>query len=380
MVEQVLDTQALIASAVAEAMKAFIAVQPAVNASGVQVVKDAGDQPWEKPGNFFKAVKTAALYPNQMDARLAGVKAPTGLNEGVSSQGGFLVPPAIAAGIIQKMNGVGTVMSLFPPQGVEGNGMVWNVVDETSRATGSRMGGVRAYWLNEAGTKTSSAPKFRQLELKLKKVIGLCYATDELLEDATALGGWLAREVPNELRFAVEDAIFNGDGVGKPLGILGSAALKSAVRTDASEIDALDIGRMWAARYPYASDYVWFVNPTCFPQLLNMVIGNMPVYTTAGGISGLPYGTILGRPVVETEYNPSLGTLGDILLISPSQYYLIDKSGGIQTASSIHVNFTTDETAFRFVYRVDGAPLWYTTLTGKDTNTYSPYVALAAST
>jgi HK97 family phage major capsid protein len=106
----------------------------------------------------------------------------------------------------------------------------------------------------------------------------------------------------------------------------------------------------------------------------------MPVYTTAGGISGLPYGTILGRPVVETEYNPSLGTLGDILLISPSQYYLIDKSGGIQTASSIHVNFTTDETAFRFVYRVDGAPLWYTTLTGKDTNTYSPYVALAAST
>jgi len=93
----------------------------------------------------------------------------------------------------------------------------------------------------------------------------------------------------------------------------------------------------------------------------------------------MPYGTILGRPVVETEYNPSLGTLGDILLVSPSQYYLIDKAG-VQTASSIHVAFVNDETAFRFVYRVDGAPLWYTTLTGHDTSTYSPYVALAATT
>ena len=44
------------------------------------------------------------------------------------------------------------------------------------------------------------------------------------------------------------------------------------------------------------------------------------------------YGSILGRPVIETEYDPYLGTLGDILLVSPSQYLSIT-NGGMQIAN-----------------------------------------------
>jgi len=62
--------------------------------------------------------------------------------------------------------------------------------------------------------------------------------------------------VPDELRFKVEAAIFHGDGVGKPLGILNSGALVSAIRTDAGEIDPLDIGRMWAFRWQGVNDYI----------------------------------------------------------------------------------------------------------------------------
>ena len=258
--------------------------------------------------------------------------------------------------------------------------MTYNVVAETSRADGSRWGGIQGYWGAEAATKTASKPTFRQLELKLKKVYALCVATDELLEDARALESWLTRTVPLELRFKVEDATINGNGVGKPLGILNSGALKSATRTDASEIDPLDIGRMWAGRFAGLRDYVWLINQGCFPQLLNMAIGNQPVFLPPGGLGGLPYGTLLGRPIYETEYNPALGTLGDILLISPSQYTMIEKAGGVQYASSIHVYFTADESAFRFVYRVDGAPSWTTTLTAFDTGTVSAFVALAATT
>ena len=88
----------------------------------------------------------------------------------------------------------------------------------------------------------------------------------------------------------------------------------------------------------------------------------------------------MGRPVIETEYNPYLGTVGDILLASPSQYALITK-GGVQSASSIHVNFVSDETAFRFVYRVDGQPIWASDVDAFDgTHTFSPFVALAATT
>ena len=45
---------------------------------------------------------------------------------------------------------------------------------------------------------------------------------------------------------------------------------------------------------------------------------------------------------------------------------------------SIHVRFTTDEVAFRAVYRVDGGLSWKEALTPfKGTNTQSPVITLA---
>lgn len=349
-------------------------------AGHVEIVKDEAEQPFKSAGEFLTAVKNAAVMPSGIDRRLLPLKA-TGMNEAIPSQGGFLVQQDMQAGILQRMYGVGGLLSRFNPMTVSGNGILINAIDETSRADGSRFGGVLGYWLNEGGTKTATKPKFRQIDLKLKKVAALCYATDELLEDAVALESWINQYVPEELRFKVEDAIMNGDGVGKPLGILSSPALVSATRTDANEIDHLDVLRMWARRWVGVSDYVWFAAPNIMPQLFTMAIGNVPIYMPPGGLSGSQYGTLLGRPLIETEYNPALGTLGDLLLVSPSQYALIQK-GGIQAASSIHVQFVTDETAFRFVYRVDGEPAWNSALTpfNGSSDTVSPFVALAATT
>jgi HK97 family phage major capsid protein len=378
-----IDIEAIVKQAAAEAVKAYTDSQPKVRGGyDVEVTEDETDRSLKsKPftaGEFFQAVKTAAMYPGQEEPRLSAFKA-TGLNEATPSQGGYLLPPQIASGIFQAMWGVGSVLSQFNPIRVTGNSLTINAIDETSRADGSRMGGVQGYWLAEAAQKTASKPKFRQIDLKLKKVAALCYATDELLADATALESWIANEVPNELRFKVEAAIINGDGVGKPLGILQSGALVSATRTDASEIDPYDVGRMWARRLPGFNDYAWFVNPAVYPQLLNMTIGQMPVYAPSVR-PDVPYGTLLGRPVVENEYCPNLGTVGDILLASPSAYALITKAG-VEAASSIHVKFDYDETCFRFVYRVDGAPYFNAAITAYDgSNTVSPFVALAAST
>jgi HK97 family phage major capsid protein len=194
---------------------------------------------------------------------------------------------------------------------------------------------------------------------------------------------WIVNNVPAELRFLVEDSIIDGTGIGMPLGILQAGCLVSATRTDQNQIDADDIGRMWAARYPGVDDYVWFVNSSAMPQLYRMTVmdsGYYPIYMPPGGMSQTPYAQLFGRPVIETEYNPYLGTVGDILLASPSQYALITK-GGVQSASSIHVRFVYDESAFRFVYRVDGEPLWASAVTAFDgTASISPFVALAATT
>jgi hypothetical protein len=56
---------------------------------------------------------------------------------------------------------------------------------------------------------------------------------------------------------------------------------------------------------------------------------------------------------------------------------LADKRG-MQAATSMHVQFLTDQMTFRFIYRVDGESLWHTPLTPfKGTNTKSPFIALA---
>lgn len=371
------------ATAAEQAVKKYAESLPDIKAGYMTQVKDEADRalegnPFKSYGEFLQAVATGTTRPQAIDQRLLPLKA-TGLNEAIPSQGGFLVPPTYAAGIWDKMYNTGELLRRMAPAPISGNSVVRNIVDETSRANGSRFGGITGYWLNEGGTKQSSKPAFRQSETKLWKVAALSYASDELLQDAAALENVLMRDTALELTFMTEHAFYRGDGVGKPLGMITSPAFISVTRLNANQINAADIVGMWARRYVGANDYVWAINPSATAQLHLMTIGNMPVYLPPSGLTGGLYGTILGRPVVEVEYAPALGTAGDILLFSPSNYEAITKAGGIQTDISIHVQFVTDETCFRSVLRVGGQPLWNNTLTGFDGTTYSPFVGLLAT-
>jgi HK97 family phage major capsid protein len=106
-------------------------------------------------------------------------------------------------------------------------------------------------------------------------------------------------------------------------------------------------------------------------------LSGMPSYMPPGGLSSLPYATLLGRPVIPCEYCQTAGTVGDILLVDLSAY-ATGVAGGIDSASSIHLRFDWNETCFRWIFRVDGeswlaheiTPL-YSALT------QSPFIALA---
>jgi len=317
---------------------------------------------------------------------LADAKAITGLSEAVPADGGLLVGVDRSTSLMSRVYNVGDLLRRIDMVGVGAgsNGMTFNAENESSRVAGSRRGGILAYWACEAADKTPSHPTFRKMELSLNKVIGLVYATDELLQDAAALESWIMSNLPEELRFVVEDAIFEGTNAGMPLGILLSPCLVTVAAEAAqaaATIVSQNIMNMWSRRYIGARDYVWLVHQDIAPQLYQMNLGvgtgGLPTYLPPGGLSGAPYGVLMGRPVLEIEYAQTLGTVGDIVLASLREYQMIDK-GGMQSASSIHVRFTNDETVFRFVYRCDGEPKWNLPLTPfHGTNTVSPFVALA---
>lgn len=328
----------------------------------------------------------------EIDPRLLHLRAISGASEIVPSDGGFLVQTDFASEIVQRSYEMGQILSRCRriPLSANSNGLKIPAIDESSRATGSRWGGVQVYRTNEGGDLTAKKPKFRLMELSLKKLTGLAYATDELLQDASALESIFSQAFQEELTFTMENEIVNGSGAGEMLGVMNSGALVSVAK-ETSQVAATFVAenamKMWARLWSRSrANAVWFINQDVEPQLYQMNIkiknvagtenvGGAPVYMPAGGLSQSPYGSIFGRPVVPVEYCQTLGTKGDVILADMSQYVTIEK-GGVQSASSIHVRFLNDEQTFRWVVRNDGQPTWHLPLTPfKGTATLSPFVS-----
>jgi len=352
----------------------------------IKVVKDAGDQPFKSLGEQLMAVKTAEISKGRiMDARLE--KSIVGNSEGVPADGGFLVQTDFATELIQRTFTSSPIISRVKKVQVSANSnsMKFPAVADSSRADGSRFGGLQAYWMGEGATKTPSYTSFAKVALELKKLVGYTTLTDELLEDATALSGWIVDAFRQEFEFKIADAIINGDGAAKPLGILNAPCLVTVTAETgqgAATIVAENIDKMYMSRVgANTPSYVWLYNQNIEAELAKMAYavgtGGVPAYMPTNGLSVSPYARLKGLDMIPCEQCATLGTAGDIILADLSQYLMIDK-GSMQSASSIHVNFATDQTAFRFVYRCDGQPRWANYLTPyKGSTSYqSPFICL----
>lgn len=336
-------------------------------------------------GAQMMAVVNAGRAGGHVDPRLYNA---TGLNETVPSEGGFLVQTDFASQLAKDLTATDILAARCDRIQISGNanGIKINGVDETSRAS-TRYGGIVGYWKAEAAQKTASKPKFRQIELNLHKLIGLCYATDELITDAAALEGFIRQGFVGEFGFLRDDAIINGTGAGQPLGILNSGCLVQVAKEAGQKADTIvaeNIVKMYSRMFANSrANAVWLINQNVEPQLFTMSLavgtGGVPIYMPAGGLSGQPYGTLFGRPVLAIEQCPTLGDLGDIIFADLGGYILAEK-GGIESAMSIHVKFDYDESVFRFVMRLDGQPWRASALTpykGGASNSLSHFVALA---
>lgn len=300
--------------------------------------------------------------------------AATGANTDVPSEGGFLVGQLRQNEILQRRYAIGEILRRVDrlPIGAGFNGTKVPAIDETSRANGSRFGGIVSAWLGQGNEPASTGkPKFRDLDLKLRKVGAFVYSTDELNADAVAFEGWVNRNLPLELAFRTEDAIINGVGGTQPLGIMTGGALVTVTRSVASHVQGDDmrnlIARLWA---PLRSGAVFLVDQSVEVDLgqLGIPIGTGgvldPQYRPAGAMPGQVYATYGNIPIIPVEYCAALGTSGDIILVSLPDYLIIDK-GAVESAVSLHVAFLSDQAVYRFIYRVDGQPTWYSALTPK---------------
>lgn len=387
------QTAADAAAAATKAVMDKLAAEPAANPMETEVkgkpaeVKSRPDK-FASLGDQLDAIRRASTPGMSHDRRLDGVKAISGMSETVPEDGGYLVQTDFASELLRLTHETGLLTSRVRriPVGANANGLTINAVKETSRATGSRWGGVQVYWREEAGTVTAKQPEFRRMKLQLNSLMGLCYATDEVLADATALGAVIQQAFSEEFGFVLDDAIIRGSGNGQPMGILNSNAYISVAKEAGQVADTVvweNVLKMWSRLWSRSrNNAAWFIHQDVLPQLATMAmavgVGGVPVYLPATGAAGQPYSTLFGRPVIEIEQADTVGDLGDIMLLDLSQYLMIDK-GGLEAAQSIHVRFIYGENTFRFILRTDGQPIWNSPLTlYNSSTTVAPFVLLDA--
>ena len=345
--------------------------------------------PFGSFGDLLQSVRDAALPGQKPDQRLYDIQAAaTGLGETIPSDGGFLVQQDFTNQLVQDVLATGLLarLCLTLPISSNSNGIKINAYDETSRVS-TRFGGVLSYWLDEAGTKVGSKPKFRQMELNLKKLIGICYTTDELLADAVALDSVIRRAFASEFGFRIDDGIINGTGAGMLLGILASGCLVSQAKEAGQAADTImaeNVIKMLERTLGPSRNYVWLHSKTVLNQIytlhLDVGTGGIPLFIAGGSIPNFPENRLLGLPLIEVEQCPVLGDLGDIILADLKNGYVLAQKDGIKSDVSIHVEFLTDQSVFRFVLRIDGQPMRASELTpykGGASFTQSHFVALA---
>lgn len=364
------------------------------NAKNIKVKDNRQDDPalgFNNMGEFAMAVFNAfnpagPVRDNRLNFVVQFANA-TGLSQGSGPDGGFLVPPSFSQQIWDAMQAASdSLLQYCDVYTVTGESLTFPAVAESSRANGSRWGGVRGYWISEAQQMTGSKPKLRQVKLEPQQLAVLVYATDKLLNSATALQQFITRAAADEINFQVGDAIINGNGVGKPKGLLATGPTIEVAKETSQAADtilAANISKMWSRMHPRArGGAVWLYNVDCEPQLdmLYTAVKNVAGSENVGGFASKVFedGKIKGRPAVPCEYCATIGDAGDIVLAG-LKGYAVGIKGGVKSAMSIHLKFDYNETAFRFIYEVDGQPWLASAITPyKGSNTLSTFVKLAA--
>lgn len=329
------------------------------------------------PQEFFKAIFDTSRSGKITDERLKSLAA--GSDEhGIytNPNGGFLVPEGFLSDL-----------DMTTWEGDPTAGMTKNVpmqvpklsfhsrVDKNHSTSVS--GGLRVYRRAETQTVASSRIVTEKINLEASELMGIGYATNELLTySPISIAALLSEGFGDEFGSRLLQEKLRGTGVGEFLGILNSDALITVSKKSGQTAATVIYENLLAMRSRIwrRSSSVWLYNADVEPQLATMTDPSGRLIWQAGATEGSP-DRLLGLPMYPTEHCSALGTVGDIVLADFSQY-LVGTLTGIQSDSSVHVRFLENETAFKFWLSNAGAPWWNSVLTPKNGTTKSPFVTL----
>jgi len=328
---------------------------------------------WQNSKDFFDAVLSGRHHPN--------LKVNASMNEGSGSDGAFLVPTEYAS----EIHNVAVESEIVLPRC-----LVEPMTSNTKKVPATEIGdhnanlfgGIVGYWTAEEGSLTEANPKFRDMELKAKKLTCLFKFSNEWAEDVPNSESKLSLLAAQGLGWFRDRALLKGSGAGMPLGILNADCTIEVGKESGQGSDTIiykNLAKMVGSIHPACfQNSVWVIHVSAIPELLELSIpvgtggSAYPVLSESNGVF-----KVLTRPVIFTEKTEPLGDRGDVMLCDFSQY-IAGVRKEFRFEKSIHVGFTEDTSYGRLITRMDGQPLWDEPLTLDGGTQVSPFVVLGA--
>ena len=269
------------------------------------------------------------------------------LQEGVDSEGGYLVPDEFEHTLVQALEQENIVREhahVFTTS--SGNHKIPVV---TSKGTAS--------WIDEEGAIPESDDVFGQQMIGAHKVGTLIKVSEELLNDsAFDLEGYFASEFARRIGNKEEDAFFNGDGVGKPLGILAATGgaqvgvtAASATAVTADEI----IDLFYSLEAPYRKNAIWVLNDASIAAIRKLKDNNGQSLWQPALHEGT-YDTLLGKRIFTSPFVPEMKSGQKSVIFGDLSFYWIGDRQGI-TFKRLNERYAdTGQIGFIATKRLDG--------------------------
>lgn len=346
-------------------------------AVSVKVKEDPKMRGFNSHKDFLQSVMAAERghVDNRLRKLAAGSDEQSTFND---PYGGFLVPEAFSPNLLSLMSEEDPIASMVTQIPMESPTV--SIPARTDKNhTSSVSGGLTVSRRDESGSIASSRMQMEKVKLEATSLFGLAYVTEELLTDSiSSFVALLEAGFRSEFASELLNERLNGTGTGEFEGVNNSPC-KVTVAKEGSQtadtINATNIAKMRSRCWGY-QNAVWMANHDCIPTLaaINDGTNNIWLPSAREDVPDILY----GRPIYFTEYNETVGDLGDIILVNWSQY-LEGTYQPLQSAESMHVRFVNHERTFKFWTRNDGRCWWRSALTvKKGANSLSPVVALAA--
>lgn len=321
------------------------------------------DDPYAEPGKFSIYNDIRLANKNIVEARERLTKGFDGLDEegkamteGTPGQGGYLVRPQVERQIVQAKELDNVLRGLCSKLNVNTNSIQ---LDQIALST-------LAGWVAELAQKPeTTAMTLATVTASVFTAAGLATVSNQLLADSDpAVDQLVTTDLAKRLVALEETAFINGDGNGKPLGILNTPGIGATPLTSTAVIDLLDaiLDAVADVETDHGSPSAILMHPRTWTRILKSrdTQGAYYIAPASGpqdprtGQRG-PVKTLWGYPIVTSNRVPTnlgAGTNESRVIVGDFREALILDRQGITVDESSHVHFTTNQTVFRAEQRV----------------------------